>query len=247
MRQPKCAATPCSVAWVMRSRIAARMTRAHGHTLRQASASFKDGSRSSTCPLPAINRCTRQAADTWPSSMARSTTTNGCADLGAIQGSISWRGHSDTEVLLAGFDAWGVQPTIEKCIGMFAFALWDRQSHTLTLGRDRLGEKPLYYGWQGDSFLFGSELKALKAHPAFCARVNRDAIALLMRLDYIPAPHSIYTTLPSCHPAVYSHIVTEARCQATAVLECAAGRGRRQGTAPSKVLQPKRCATWRRC
>jgi asparagine synthase (glutamine-hydrolysing) len=72
----------------------------------------------------------------------------------------NWRGHSDTETLLAGFDAWGIQSTLKRSIGMFAFAVWDRQTRTLTLGRDRLGEKPLYYGWQGDFFLFGSELKA---------------------------------------------------------------------------------------
>lgn len=107
-------------------------------------------------------------------------------------GSINWRGHADTETLLAGFDAWGVTATIEKSIGMFAFALWDRETHDLTLGRDRLGEKPLYYGWQGKVFLFGSELKALKAHPAFKADIDRDAITLLMRHNYIPAPHSIY-------------------------------------------------------
>jgi len=78
-----------------------------------------------------------------------------------------WRGHSDTETLLAGFEVWGVEATLKHTIGMFAFALWDRAKRTLTLARDRLGEKPLYYGWQGDTFLFGSELKALKVHPAF--------------------------------------------------------------------------------
>ena len=109
---------------------------------------------------------------------------------------LAWRGHSDTETLLAGFDAWGIQPMIERCIGMFAFAVWDKQTRSLTLGRDRLGEKPLYYGWQGAgqqaTFLFGSELKALKAHPAFCAPIDRNALCLLMRHNYIPAPHSIY-------------------------------------------------------
>jgi asparagine synthase (glutamine-hydrolysing) len=115
-------------------------------------------------------------------------------------GGVAWRGHSDTEALLAGFEAWGVVPTIEKCIGMFAFALWDRQTRTLTIGRDRLGEKPLYYGWQGQTFLFGSELKALKAHPAFHAGVNRDSIVLLMRHNYIPTPYSIYVGIAKLPP-----------------------------------------------
>jgi asparagine synthase (glutamine-hydrolysing) len=108
----------------------------------------------------------------------------------------TWRGHSDTETLLAGFSAWGVQATVQRCIGMLAFALWDQAAQSLTLGRDRLGEKPLYYGWQGQGdgavFLFGSELKALKAHPAFAAPIDRNALCLLMRHNYIPAPYSIY-------------------------------------------------------
>jgi asparagine synthase (glutamine-hydrolysing) len=116
--------------------------------------------------------------------------------LAAAGAFVAWRGHSDTETLLSGFDAWGIRQTIERCIGMFAFAVWDKQTHTLTLGRDRLGEKPLYYGWQGTgqhaTFLFGSELKALKAHPAFTADIDRNALCLLMRHNYIPAPHSIY-------------------------------------------------------
>lgn len=107
-----------------------------------------------------------------------------------------WRGHSDTETLLAAFDAWGVEETLKRCIGMFAIALWDRERHVLTLARDRIGEKPLYYGWlgQGESavFLFGSELKSLRAHPSFRAPINRNALALYLRHNYIPAPHSIY-------------------------------------------------------
>ena len=111
-------------------------------------------------------------------------------------GGIAWRGHSDTETLLAGFVAWGVRATLERCIGMFAFALWDRQEQTLTLARDRLGEKPLYYGWQGTgahaAFLFGSELKALRAHPAFTAAIDRDALCLYMRHNNVGGAHSIY-------------------------------------------------------
>jgi asparagine synthase (glutamine-hydrolysing) len=112
----------------------------------------------------------------------------------------NWRGHSDTETLLAGFDAWGIQETVERSIGMFAFAVWDRQTCTLTLGRDRLGEKPLYYGWQGDFFLFGSELKALKAHPAFEGKIDRGALRLFMRHNYIPAPYSIYKGISKLSP-----------------------------------------------
>lgn len=119
--------------------------------------------------------------------------------LGVVQ---TWRGHSDTETLLAGISHWGVKATVQKCVGMFAFALWDKKNSTLTLGRDRLGEKPLYYGWQGDAnvFLFGSELKALKAHPAFNATINRNALALFMRHSYIPAPYSIWQNIYKLQP-----------------------------------------------
>ena len=116
------------------------------------------------------------------------------------KGKHAWRGHSDTETLLAGFDCFGIEATIEMAIGMFAFALWDRQTKTLTLGRDRLGEKPLYYGWQGDTFLFGSELKALRAHPAFKAVIDRNALCLFLRHAYIPAPYSIYEGIAKLPP-----------------------------------------------
>ena len=108
----------------------------------------------------------------------------------------SWRGYSDTETLLAGFDAWGIQSTVEQSIGMFALAVWDRYTKSLTLGRDRLGEKPLYYGWQRQGndavFLFGSELKGLRAHPAFENNINRRALSLQLRHSCIPAPYCIY-------------------------------------------------------
>src|SRR6185437_2836335 len=109
----------------------------------------------------------------------------------------AFRGTSDTETLLAGFSHWGVRPTVQRCVGMFAFALWDRQTRTLTLGRDRLGEKPLYYGWQGQgarrAFLFGSELKALRVHPAFAVEIDRGSLCLLMRHNCVPGPYSIYS------------------------------------------------------
>lgn len=106
-----------------------------------------------------------------------------------------WRGHSDTETLLEGIRCWGIEPTVSRCVGMFAFALWDNTERTLTLGRDRVGEKPLYYGFCNGIFLFGSELKALKAHPAFDSRINIAAVALMLRHKYIPAPHTIYQQL----------------------------------------------------
>lgn len=116
----------------------------------------------------------------------------------------SWRGHSDTETLLAGIEAFGIESTLKKSIGMFAIALWDRKLRTLTLARDRIGEKPLYYGWQGEGcdrvFLFGSELKALKAHPAFTSEIDRGALCLLMRHNYIPAPYSIYQGIAKLEP-----------------------------------------------
>ncbi len=121
-------------------------------------------------------------------------------ELQKIGGAALWRGHSDTETLLAGFDAWGITATVGKAIGMFAFAVWDKQTGSLTLARDRLGEKPIYYGWQGETFLFGSELKALSAHPAFRAEVDRNALALLMRHNYIPAPYSIYQGISKLAP-----------------------------------------------
>ena len=103
-----------------------------------------------------------------------------------------FRGHSDTEVLLAGFDAWGVEATVTRAIGMFAMAVWDAEARTLRLVRDRMGQKPLYVGWAGRTLVFGSELKALRAHPDFVPEVDRDALALYFQYTYVPGPHTIY-------------------------------------------------------
>lgn len=114
-----------------------------------------------------------------------------------------WKGHSDTETLLMAIAVWGLDVALEKCVGMFAFALWDRENHVLTLARDRLGEKPLYYGMQNGVLLFGSELKALRAHPAFLGEIDRDVLALYLRYNYIPAPHSIYKGIHKLTPGAY--------------------------------------------
>ena len=124
-------------------------------------------------------------------------------DLDAAHAAPAWRGHSDTETLLACIEAWGIEAALERSTGMFAFALWDRERRELFLARDRMGEKPLYFGWQGDVFLFGSELKALRAHPAFSASVDRGALVLLLRHNYIPAPYSIHEGIRKLPPGTW--------------------------------------------
>lgn len=112
----------------------------------------------------------------------------------------NWRGRSDTEVMLAAFEEWGVDGALGRFDGMFAIALWDNQARTLNLIRDRMGEKPLYFGWAGDTFVFASELKAIAAHPDFEARIDPRAVAGLMRYSYIPAPVSIYQGVEKLPP-----------------------------------------------
>ena len=121
----------------------------------------------------------------------------------------SFRGHSDTEIILASICQWGIRETLHRANGMFAFAVWDRHERRLTLVRDRLGIKPLYYGWAGSAFLFGSELKALKAHPAFHAEIDRGALALYLRFNYIPAPYTIYTGFRKLLPGMTLTLAAE--------------------------------------
>ena len=116
---------------------------------------------------------------------------------------VRWRGHSDTETLLECLESWGLRRTLEAAVGMFALAVWDRLDRTLFLARDRVGEKPLYYGWQNGHFLFGSEIKALRAHPAFSPAVDWSAVSTFLRCNYIPAPSTIYTNIFKLQAGTY--------------------------------------------
>ena len=124
-------------------------------------------------------------------------------------GGIAWRGASDTEALLESLAHWGVTAALRRCSGMFAFALWDRQERTLTLARDRMGEKPLYYGFAGHVLLFASELKALRAHPACPSAISRAALSLYLHQSCIPAPHSIYDGIFKLPPGCFVQIGDE--------------------------------------
>ncbi|MBU1039541.1 MAG: asparagine synthase (glutamine-hydrolyzing) [Proteobacteria bacterium] len=115
---------------------------------------------------------------------------------------IAWRGHSDSEILLEALALWGAEEGLKRAVGMFALALWDVRQRTLTLARDRLGEKPLYYALHQGRFLFASELPGLQAAPGFAAHVDRSALALYLRLSCVPAPHCILAgvrKLPAGH------------------------------------------------
>ena len=111
-----------------------------------------------------------------------------------------WHGTSDTETLLKGFDLWGIEKMLQKCTGMFAMAVWDKKYKCLNLVRDRIGEKPLYYGWQGKSFIFGSELKSFFSHPDFKKEINKDAIYSLLRYYNVAGINTIFKNIYKIRP-----------------------------------------------
>ena len=124
---------------------------------------------------------------------------------------VKLRGTSDTEVMLSAFDAWGIDASLRRLNGMFAVAVWDRSEQALYLCRDRIGEKPLYYGWMNNVFLFGSELKALAAHPDFRSEIDHTAIAGYLRYGYVPTPRSIYQGVSKLPPATFIKVKKETR------------------------------------
>lgn len=129
------------------------------------------------------------------------------SELEAESAAPNWRGHSDTETLLYAIRRWGVSGALQRFIGMFAFALWDEQQRTLTLCRDRFGEKPLFYGWCGQDLVFASEIKALAAHPDWSPSLDRSALTTFMRYSYVPAPSTIwqgFKKLPSASVVTFA-------------------------------------------
>jgi asparagine synthase (glutamine-hydrolysing) len=124
-------------------------------------------------------------------------------------GRIKFRSHSDTEVMLAAFEKWGLEKSVQRFIGMFAFALWDRETGVLHLVRDRLGIKPLYYGWAGKAFVFGSEMKVFKHVPGFERSIHRDSLTAFMRYAYVPEPWSIYQDVYKLPPGCLFSITPE--------------------------------------
>lgn len=136
-------------------------------------------------------------------------------DMEATGAACAWNGHSDTETLLAGFEIWGFEATLRRARGMFAMALWDRRDRCLYLARDPMGEKPLYYGWQGQGresvFLFGSELKALRRHPSFEGHIDQGALATYLEKNAVGGSLCIYKKLAKLEPGCF--LVLSARAK----------------------------------
>ena len=148
------------------------------------------------------------------------------ARLDTESAAVAWRGHSDTETLLACIEAWGVRKTLERAVGMFALALWDRRDRRLYLARDRFGEKPLYYGWTTGGFAFASELAAVRRAPGFDATVDRDVLALYMRYRYVPAPYAIFRSTYKLEPGcILSMSPADAACPPQRALVAPARQG----------------------
>ncbi len=138
-------------------------------------------------------------------------------ELEATGAAPNWRGHSDTETLLCAVRHWGLEAALQRFSGMFALALWDERERTLTLARDRFGEKPLFYGWSGNDLVFASELKALAKHPAWSPSLDRAALTSFMRYAYVPAPSTIWTgikKLPSASCVTFETRWPQAACRA---------------------------------
>jgi asparagine synthase (glutamine-hydrolysing) len=148
-----------------------------------------------------------------------------------VASGVAFRGHSDTEVILEAFAAWGVEATIGRLIGMFAFALWDRVERRLVLGRDRMGIKPLYFGRFGQTFFFGSQPKSFRPHPAWTAEIDRDSLAAFLRFAYVPAPRSIHRGLRQLQPGHIAAIAADGTVTETCYwnlrAKAADGRARR--------------------
>ncbi|PHR95986.1 MAG: asparagine synthase (glutamine-hydrolyzing) [Leeuwenhoekiella sp.] len=161
-------------------------------------------------------------------------------DLEAEGAGLAWRGHSDTETLLAAVLHWGVQGALARLNGMFAFALWDSNERTLFLARDRMGEKPLYYGRSGGVFLFGSELKALAAHPEWRGKIDRDALSLYLRHSYVPAPWSIYEGIAKLPPAHFVAIREDGSSEGEPVCYWDLGQIARRGVS----APPRSSGSW---
>jgi asparagine synthase (glutamine-hydrolysing) len=128
-----------------------------------------------------------------------------------LEGGYPFKGGSDTEVMLAAFERWGIIEATKRFVGMFAFAVWDRQQRELTLVRDRVGIKPLCYGWIGSSFVFSSELHALRAHPSWSGEVDRDSLQLMLEFGYVPTPRSAVKGIAKLEPGGFVTISTHER------------------------------------